>query len=80
MPDLAEFSICFKMTLNSVKLQGTIFSYRHEESKLLMYQNKNRLIINSNENEMYEIASYFEQDVEYFICLSANGKKNMIIS
>ncbi|CBY31275.1 unnamed protein product [Oikopleura dioica] len=74
MPDLAEFSICFKMTLNSVKLQGTIFSYRHEESKLLMYQNKNRLIINSNGNEMYEIASYFEQDVEYFICLSANDE------
>ena len=75
MPDLAEFSICFKMTLNSEKLQGTIFSYRHEESKCLMYQQKNRLIINTNGNEMFELASNFEQDVEYFICLSANGKR-----
>jgi len=72
MPDLAEFSICFKMTLNSEKLQGTIFSYRHEESKCLMYQHKNRLIINTNGNEMFELASNFEQDVEYNICLSAN--------
>ena len=79
MPDLAEFSICFKMTLNSEKLQGTIFSYRHEESKLLMYQNKNRLIINSNGNEMFELASNFEQDVEYYICLAASGKEQMII-
>ncbi|CAG5105137.1 Oidioi.mRNA.OKI2018_I69.chr1.g1866.t2.cds [Oikopleura dioica] len=72
MPELAEFSMCFKMTLNSPKLQGTIVSYRHEGSKLLMYQQKNRLFVNVNGNEMYELASYFQEDVVYSICLAAN--------
>ena len=44
-----------------------------------MYQQKNRLIINLNGNEMFELASNFEQDVEYYICLSANGKKKMTL-
>ena len=39
-----------------------------------MYQQKNRLFVNVNGNEMYELASYFQEDVVYSICLAANGK------